>query len=179
MKMARRWTSRWRLMRYLLIIAGLLIFGGVAIPIMAACGGGDRALTIYSGRSQNLVNPLLEAFAESTGISIRIKYGSSTGIASTILEEGDNTIADVVFLQDPGSLGNLSSAGVLARLPDDLLSKVDPRFRSPQGEWVGTSGRARTVVYNTSTIDPAKDLPDSIMDFTDPAWKGRIGWAPG
>ena len=178
MKMARRWTSRWKLMRYLLIIAGLLIFGGMAIPIMAACGGGDRALTIYSGRSQNLVNPLLEAFAESTGISIRIKYGSSTGIASTILEEGDNTIADVVFLQDPGSLGNLSSAGVLARLPDDLLSKVDPRFRSPQGEWVGTSGRARTVVYNTSAIDPAKDLPDSIMDFTDPAWKGRIGWAP-
>ena len=74
-----------------------------------------------------------------------------------------------MFLQDPGSLGALSGAGVLERLPDGLLERVDSRFRSRKGEWVGTSGRARTVVYNTAAIDPAKDLPSSIMDFTDPA----------
>ncbi len=146
--------------------------------VMGACGGEDRTLTVYSGRSESLVQPLLDTFSGETGIEVRVKYAGSAAIAATILEEGDNTPADVVFLQDPGSLGALSEAGVLAELPSELLSEVDPRFRSPRGEWVGASGRARTVVYNTSAIDPATDLPDSILDFTDPRWKGRVGWAP-
>ena len=150
----------------------------IALAVLPACGRGDSSLTVYSGRSESLVAPLLESFSEETGIEIRVKYAGSAAIASTILEEGKNTPADVVFLQDPGSLGVLSAAGFLGGLPDGLLGRVDPRFRSPSGEWVGLSGRARTVIYNTASIDPARDLPASIMDFTDPVWKGRVGWAP-
>ena len=159
-------------------LAVLLCMLTVAAAIAGACGEDERTLTVYSGRSESLVQPLLDTFSEETGIEVRVKYAGSAAIAATILEEGDNTPADVVFLQDPGSLGALSEAGVLAELPDDLLSKVDPRFRSSRGEWVGASGRARAVVYNTSAIDPATDLPSSILDFTDPRWRGRVGWAP-
>ena len=138
----------------------------------------DRTLTVYSGRSQSLVHPLLEAFGEYTGISIRVKYGGSASTAATLLEEGDNTPADVVFLQDPGSLGSLAASGMLAALPQDTLDKVDSRLRDPNGRWIGTSGRARTVIYNTESINPDTDLPESILDFTQEEWKGRVGWAP-
>ena len=160
---------------------GRLMVGlaAVAMLVLAACGGGEgKTLTVYSGRSKTLVQPVLDAFARETGIKVGVKYASSAGIVATILEEGKNSPADVVFLQDAGALGALSEAGVLARLPDGVLGRVDPRFRSPIGEWVGVSGRARTVVYNTEKIDPERDLPDSILGFTDPKWKGRIGWAP-
>ena len=160
----------------MLLTAALL---AVALVTPLACGGGgDNTLTIYSGRSQSLVHPVLEAFVEESGIDIEIKYSGSTAIASTIFEEGENTPADVVFLQDPGSLGSLADAGLLSELPEEILDKVSPSFRSPAGQWVGTSGRARTVVYNTSTIDPETDLPESILDFTNPEWRGRVGWAP-
>ena len=158
-----------------MLVAALLV---TTVAVLPACGGGDETLTVYSGRSQSLVEPLLASFSEDTGIEIQVKYAGSAAIASTILEEGDNTPADVVFLQDPGSLGALSAAGFLRPLPDEILERVDSRFRSPKGEWVGTSGRARTIIYNTSAIDPERDLPASILDFTDPAWKGRVGWAP-
>ena len=138
----------------------------------------DRTLTVYSGRSQSLVHPLLEAFGEATGISIRVKYASSASTAATLLEEGDNTPADVVFLQDPGSLGSLAGAGMLTELPQEILGKVDSRLKDPNGRWVGTSGRARTVIYNTESIHPETDLPASILDFTSEEWKGRVGWAP-
>ncbi len=138
----------------------------------------DRTLTLYSGRSQTLVHPLLEAFGEQTGIDIRVKYAGSASTAATLLEEGDNSSADVVFLQDPGSLGSLSAAGMLGKIPQETLDKVDARFRAHGGEWVGTSGRARTIIYNTDAIDPATDLPPSILDFTAEEWKGRVGWAP-
>ena len=138
----------------------------------------DRTLTVYSGRSQSLVHPLLEAFGESTGVDIRVKYGGSASTAATLLEEGGNTPADVVFLQDPGSLGSLAAEGMLADLPQNTLGKVDSRLRDPNGRWVGTSGRARTIIYNTETIDPGTDLPPSILDFTNAEWRGRVGWAP-
>lgn len=138
----------------------------------------DRTLTVYSGRSQTLVHPLLEAFGEQTGVNIRVKYAGSASTVATLLEEGNNSPADVVFLQDPGSLGTLSANGVLDRIPQGTLDKVDSRFRAPSGEWIGTSGRARTVIYNTEAIDPEADLPASILDFTAPEWRGRVGWAP-
>ena len=138
----------------------------------------DRTLTVYSGRSQTLVHPLLLAFGEQTGIDIRVKYAGSASTAATLLEEGDNTPADVAFMQEPGSLGILADSGMLAPIPQETLDKVDPRFRSPAGLWIGTSGRARTIIYNTEAINPATDLPPSILDFTEPEWRGRVGWAP-
>ena len=166
--------------RPLITPIGLLAVLLIATTTLAtlACSPGSDSLTVYSGRSQTLVGPLLADFIEDTGVDIRVKYASSAAIAATILEEGEGSPADVVFLQDPGYLGSLAHAGMLAELPDELLSKVDSGYRSTNGDWVGTSGRSRTVVYNTVAIDPESDLPDSVPDFTAPEWRGRVGWAP-
>lgn len=138
---------------------------------------GAPSLTVYSGRNEQLVGPLLEQFWQDTGITIQVKYGGTAGIAATILEEGANSPADVFYAQEAGALGALQFENRLATLPDAILNAVEPRFRSPQGMWVGASGRARVVVHNTESA-PADTLPPSILDFVDPSWKGRIGWAP-
>lgn len=156
----------------------LLLTCLVVLPFSLACSGANSTLTIYSGRSQTLVHPLLEQFIEESGLDVQVKYASSPAIAGTLLEEGVNSPADVVFLQDPGSLGSLAEAGLLADLPPDILNKVEPGYKSLAGQWVGTSGRARTVVYNTSSVDPQRDLPESILEFTNKGWENRIGWAP-
>ncbi|HJM54434.1 MAG TPA: iron ABC transporter substrate-binding protein [Dehalococcoidia bacterium] len=157
----------------------LLALFAILSVLVAACGSdSDDSLVVYSGRTSSLVRPLLEQFNRDTGVLIQVRYASSAAIAALVLEEGDRSPADVVFLQDSGALGALSAEGMLTQLPGSILERVDPQFRAANEEWVGTSGRARTVVYNTETIDPAADLPDSILDFTDPQWKGRLGWAP-
>lgn len=155
----------------------VLLFALSATALLA-CSPGSDGLTVYSGRSETLVSPVLAAFIEDTGIDISVKYASSAAIAATILEEGGNSPADVVFLQDPGYLDSLSNAGMLDELPQDLLNKVDGGFRSTASDWIGTSGRSRTVVYSTVSIDPERDLPGSILGFTEPEWRGRVGWAP-
>jgi len=134
-------------------------------------------LTIYSGRSEELVGPLLDQFEQETGLNVEVRYGDTAQMAATILEEGQNSPADIYYGQDAGALGALAKAGRLATLPDTLLNQVEPRFRSPDGLWVGTSGRARTVVYNTDQLSEA-DLPDDIFGFCAPEWRGRLGWAP-
>jgi iron(III) transport system substrate-binding protein len=137
----------------------------------------EGPITVYSGRSEDLVGPLLALFSEETGIEVEVRYGDTAEMAAQILEEGPNSPADVYYGQDAGALGALQREGMLATLPEELTADVDPRFRSREGLWVGTSGRARTVVYNTDALD-ADDLPDSILGFTDPRWAGRIGWSP-
>ena len=150
--------------------ASLLVF-------VAACGGGEGSadLVIYSGREEDLVGPLIDQFEEETGLDVGVRYGSNAQLIATIFEEGGNSPADVFFGSDPGSLGALSDK--LGVLPASILEQVPVSFRSPLGTWVGGTGRARTVVYNTDALTEA-DLPESIFDFTDPVWKGRIGWAP-
>ena len=132
-------------------------------------------LVVYSGRSESLVGSLIDQFRDVTGIDVSVKYGKTSEIAATLLEEGENSPADIFFAQDPSGLGAV--AGMLAPLPGGLLDLVPGWARSPQGKWVGISGRARVVVYNTAVLSEA-DLPSSIEDFTDAKWKGRIGWAP-
>ncbi len=108
---------------------------------------------------------------------MNVRYGDTAELAAAILEEGDNSPADVFFAQDAGALGALSKEDRFAPLPEEILTAVPPSFVSPSGEWVGISGRARVVVYNTEEVSES-DLPDSVLDFTDPRWRGRIGWAP-
>ncbi|MBC8282079.1 MAG: iron ABC transporter substrate-binding protein [Chloroflexi bacterium] len=145
---------------------------------LSACGGsdgGEGSLTVYSGRSDTLVGPLIERFQDNTGIDVSVKYAGTPQLAATLLEEGKNTPADVFFAQDPGGLGAV--AGMMTPLEENVLGMVPQWAVSSTGVWVGVSGRARTVVYNTDRLTPA-DLPDDLAGYTDPKWKGRLGWAP-
>ncbi len=134
-------------------------------------------LVIYSGRSESLVAPIIEQFAQASGVKVDVRYGNTAELAATLLEEGKNSPADVFYAQDPGGLGAVAQAGLLAELPDEILNKVESRFRSGEGRWVGISGRVRVVVYNTQRVQ-AEELPDDLFGFTDPRWRGKIGWAP-
>jgi iron(III) transport system substrate-binding protein len=148
----------------------------VAAPLLAACGDEDK-LTIYSGRTENLIGPLLERFADETGLDIAVRYGDSAELALLIDEEGDRTPADVFISQSPGALGFLAGRDRLAPVSEDIQGAVDARFEDPEGAWVGLSGRVRVLVWNTELVDEA-DLPASVFDLTDPAFRGRVGIAP-
>jgi iron(III) transport system substrate-binding protein len=138
---------------------------------------GNQVLTIYSGRAETLVGPLIAQFEQDTGIKTQVRYGDTAAMALAIMEEGQNSPADVYFAQDAGALGALANEGRLLTLSPSILEKVDPSYRSADDEWVGISGRARVVNYNTNLVDQS-ELPDSIWGFLDPKWKGKIGWAP-
>jgi iron(III) transport system substrate-binding protein len=140
-----------------------------------AAGAGD--FTLYSGRNETLVGPLLEQYAAETGVTVDTRFGGTGELAATILEEGENSPASAFFAQDAGALGLLADEGRFQQLPDEILELVDPRFRDPDGRWVGVTGRARVLAYNTDVLTE-EELPSSVHDLTDSAWAGRVGWAP-
>jgi iron(III) transport system substrate-binding protein len=164
------------------------IFILAMVAALAACGGGRDASTpptttagdagavvLYSGRTEELVGPLLSRFEEESGIEVDVRYGSSPEMAATILTEGTDSPADLFYSQDPASLGSI--ADLMAPLPESVLTLAPEQFSDPDGRWVGITARSRVLAFNPEMVDET-ELPATYRELTDPEWNGRFGIAP-
>ncbi|WP_256402859.1 extracellular solute-binding protein [Halorubrum salinum] len=146
--------------------------GGTPMAEMPALEG---ELTVYSGRGEFLVGELVSYIDDLyDDLDLTVRYAGSTDHVNAIVNEGEGSPADVFYSVNAGALGALADAGRTQALPDDVAEKVRSEFRTEQ--WVGTSGRARTVPYNTDEFDES-DLPDDIMAYPE-EFPGDLGWAP-
>jgi len=156
----------------------LLAFSPAAVFEALAAGGREAdALTLYSGRGEALVDPLIERFEEETGIKVNVRYGGTAELAVLLQEEGSRTPADLFWAQDAGALGALSTADRFRELPEDLYADLPAIYRSRTGSWVATSGRARVLVYSNERVEEG-ERPSSVFDLADERYAGRFGWAP-
>jgi iron(III) transport system substrate-binding protein len=132
--------NRWKL---------LVLSIAVALPL-AGCGEGPSTegeattLTVYAGRNEKLIGPILGRFTQKTGVAVDVRYGSTSELVATLLEEGEHTPADLFISQDAAALGALSKSGQLRELANATLERVPRRFRSPNGDWVGLSSTTPT-----------------------------------
>ena len=150
--------------------------GGVTIAEMPDLEG---ELTVYSGRGEALVGELL-GFIEDRypDFTVRPLYNSAAELVSQVETEGQNSPADVFYSVNAGALGTLADRGRTQQLPQAVLEFVPSNFRDPDSAWIGTSGRARSIPYNTDALS-ASDIPADIMSFPDTdAFAGEIGWTP-
>ncbi len=134
-----------------------------------------QELTVYSGRGESFVGPVLALFEKETGIKLKVRYGSTAEIAALLQEEGAKSPADVFWAQDGGALG--ANEKMFETLPEKFFKGQPAHFKGESGKWVGITGRSRSIVFSPARA-PKASLPDSILGLTDPKWKGRIGWAP-
>ena len=146
----------------------------------AACSNPTEpsdSLIVYSGRSEEYNGDLVERFEQTSGIDVEMRYGTTPELAAQLLEEGNNSPAHVFWAQDAGALQVIADEGRATELPTEILDKVPADYRSAEGHWVATSGRARVMVYNTDAV-AAQALPDSVLELTEPQWRGRVAIAP-
>ena len=132
-----------------------------------------NSVTVYSGRSENLMKPVFDAFACESGTSVRVRWGSSTDLALLIDTEGDRTEADVFVSRSPGPVGFLEANGLLTSMDSSVLDLVDDDHRGGNGTWIGFSGRKRVLVHNLDSVPPT-ELPNSVFDLTESEWRGRV-----
>jgi len=146
--------------------------GGTPIAEMPDLSG---ELTVYSGRGEFLVGELVEYIDDQyDDFSLTVRYAGSTDLVNQIVNEGDGSPADVFYSVNAGALGALADAGRARSLPSSLTDLVRGEFHTDR--WIGTSGRARTVPYNTEALDES-DIPTDVMAFPT-EFDGDLGWAP-
>lgn len=132
------------------------------------------SLVIYSGRSEALITPIIDAFkAKYPDITVELKSGKNNELAAAILEEKANPQADIFISTDMLTHINLSKEGVLRAAPIAGTEGVASELKAADGSWTSITSRARVIMYNTTLVSP-EDAPTSIFDLTDPKWKGKI-----
>lgn len=162
-------TSRRTILTGLLLLFTVGLVSGFFVPSAQAAD----SLTIYSGRSERLIKPVLNAFTASSGIQIELLSSGTTELVNRLKAEGDRTPADLLITNDAGSLELARTAGLLQPLHMQEVERAIPaQFRAPDNAWVGLSGRFWVIVYNRTMVQP--DQVKSLLDLADPKWKDKI-----
>lgn len=152
----------------------------VLSSVLAACGGSSssRSITLYNGQHQQSTLVLVARFEKLTGISVNVRSDDEAVLASQIAAEGSNSPADAIYTENSPALEYLQGKGLLAPVAPATLAHTPSRYNSPQGDWVGVSGRVSVLVYNTRLLK-ASQLPTSVMQLAQPQWKGKLAFAAG
>lgn len=169
-----------------------MISGGLLMALLSACSGAEApgeatpvvagdttksTLVIYSGRSEALITPIIDAFQQAhPDILVTVKSGKNNELAAAILEERQNPQADVFISTDMLTHINLSTAGALAPTEIAGTEGIPSQFKAADGSWYSVTKRARVIMYNTDLVS-AEDAPQSIFELTDPKWKGKVAAA--
>lgn len=176
-------TSTWprSVAALLCLVLAAIAVGACGFSTDGSGGGGEEpeteGITLYSGRIPAAIGGAVDFYEAEADRDVEVRFGETSDLAATLIEEGGASPADVFFAQEPGAINAVADAGVLARLPDDVLERVPAPYRDPQGRWVGVTGRARVIAYNREDVKPA-ELPRSPFGLTAPRWQGEVGWSP-
>ena len=150
------------------VLGSLLMLVTIISPCMAA-----EKLTVYSGRAERLIKPVLDEFTAKTGISVDLLSSGTTELVNRLKAEGDRTPADLFLTNDAGSLEQARAAGILRPVNMREVDRaIPPQFRAPDNAWIGLSGRFWIIVYNKTLVTP--DDLKSLLDLADPKWKGKL-----
>lgn len=148
-----------------------------ALAGQAAAQSEANAITVYSGRSAALVAPIVKAFEQATGATVKVRYATDAALLAALQEEGARSPADLLWANTAGALVTAGERGLLRKLPADLLRKP-AQFSPASGLWVPLSARFRVLAYNPARVTAAA-LPKSVLDLPKlTKYAGRIGWTP-
>ena len=157
--------------------AVLLVSALASAAPAAAADAPGTTLTLYSAQHQQMVDTVTAAFTKQTGIAVRSRFGEAPEIASQLAREGASSPADLYITENSPELMLLSEKGLLAPVAAATLAQVPARFSGPHRDWVGVFARENVLDYNTTMIRQDA-LPASLLELAQPAWKGKVAFAP-
>jgi iron(III) transport system substrate-binding protein len=145
--------------------------------LLTGCGEDEDKLVIYNAQHEELIDEVVEAFTDETGIEVEMRNGSDLELANQLVEEGDASKADVFLTENSPAMSLVQSEDLFTTLDDGSLSNIPDQYRPDDNSWTGFAARSTVLVYNTDAVQP-DELPASLMDLADPEWAGRISFSP-
>ena len=145
----------------------------LACAIAPAVFAQEQVLNLYSARHYQTDEALYQNFTKQTGIRInRIEAGDDQ-LIERLKSEGANSPADVLLIVDAARLAQADDLGLFQPVKSKVLDeRIPAELRDPEGAWFGLSSRARIIVYNKATMNPA-DVA-TYASLADPKNKGKV-----
>ncbi|MDQ2693645.1 MAG: extracellular solute-binding protein [Chloroflexota bacterium] len=143
----------------------------------APVSGLSGELVIYSGRSEPLLQPVIDAFkAKHPDVDVLLKAGSNSELANALIEEQGNPQADLFVTTELFTVQSLAQQGIFQSYAPVGADQLPAEFLGEDNLWTGLTRRARVIIYNADLV-AQDELPSSIFDLSDPKWQGQIAAA--
>ena len=147
-------------------------------PAFSGCGLiGGPDLVVYNAQHEELMTEIVPLFEEQTGLDVELRNGTDLELANQLVAEGDESPADVFLTENSPAMSIVDNAGLFTKVSDEALADIPEQYVPSSQSWTGILARSTVVMYNSDTATAA-DMPDSILDFADPEWEGRISFSP-
>ena len=166
--MRRRWS------RIAAVLSALAVVLGATA---CSSSGGNDELLVYNAQHESLTKEWIDAFTKETGVKVTYRQGGDTELGNQLIAEGDASPADVFLTENSPAMAAVEHAGLFADLDAETINQVPSQYRPASGKWTGVAARTTVFVYNKARLQPDQ-LPKSMLDLEQPAWKGRWGGAP-
>ncbi|NVM98913.1 iron ABC transporter substrate-binding protein [Arthrobacter sp. SDTb3-6] len=170
--------------------SALTAIAGVSVLALAACGGSTTpaaskgaqgsatdAITVYNAQHEELTQAWVDEFTKETGIKVTLRNGDDSEMSNQIIAEGAKSPADVFLTENSPAMTQVENAGLLTDISKKIQEQVPEAYRPSTDKWTGIAARSTVFAYNKTKLTPAQ-LPKSIMDLADPAWKGKWAASP-
>ena len=154
-----------------------LLAGLAALALVAPAMADDAGIVVYNAQHETLTQAWADAFTAETGIKVTLRNGEDLELGNQIVQEGAASPADVYLTENSPGMVLVDSAGLLEKLPQDILDEVPTALRPSSGNWTAIAARSTVFAYNAALLT-ADQLPKSILDLADPSWKGKWAASP-
>ncbi|QZY29971.1 iron ABC transporter substrate-binding protein [Nocardioides coralli] len=147
-------------------------------PVLSSCGLlGGPDLVVYNAQHEELMTEIVPLFEEETGLEVELRNGKDLELANQLVAEGDQSPADVFLTENSPAMSIVDNAGLFTAVSEDALANIPDDYVPSSQNWTGILARSTVVMYNTGSSSAA-EMPESILDFADPEWEGRVGFSP-
>ncbi len=160
-----------------------LVLLAVLAPFAAANGftqtapAAPGAIVVYNAQHASLTQAWVDGFTSDTGIKVTLRKGGDTELGNQIVQEGSASPADVFLTENSPAMALVDNAGLFTPIDTATLAQVPAQFQPGNGHWVGIAARSTVFVYDKRKLK-VDQLPKTMMDLADPAWKGRWAASP-
>lgn len=155
----------------------------VIIFLIVGCSGcrkPEDEIVVYCAQDIGYANRVFADFCTPGGPIISTKFDTeankSVSLAAELEQEAARPRCDVHWNNEILGTIRLARKGVYEPYSSPAAAPFPDWSKATDGTWQAFAGRARVLIVNTDLV-PEADRPKSLLDLTDPKWKGKVAIA--
>lgn len=161
------------------LLVVLAVFA-VGVPLLPGCSKPESRVVVYCAQDREYAEGIFADISAETKLAITPKFDTeankSVSLVAELQEEASRPRCDVHWNNEILGTIRLARAGVYEPYESPAASGFPDWSKARDRTWQAFAERCRVLIVNTNLV-PEADRPRSLLDLTNPKWKGKIAMA--
>ena len=152
-------------------------FFALLATAVLGCTNPKSRVVLYCAQDKEFAEGILATFEQQTGLPVRAQYDTdadnSVSLYEQLISESKRPRCDVHWNNEILSTIRLQKRDLLDVYATPAAAPFPASAKASDATWHAFAARARVLILNTQLV-PEAERPHSLLDLTQPAWKGKV-----